>query len=272
MKGDNMDILKRSLAPITEQAWHEIEKEAKSVLTNNLSARKFVDVIGPKGFDFTAFGLGRLHVPAEQPYEGVSYGVHQVQPLIEIRVPFELNIWELDNIVRGAKDIDLTPLTEAAKKAANFEDQVIYHGFEQGNIKGLANSTAYPLVELSLDGEGILEGVSKAVLILKDEAIEGPYTMIVGHKVWQTLNVYSSGYPIRKNIEKLIGGPVIYSPVVESNYLVPSDADSLQLIIGQDFSVGYETNTSRTVRLYITESFTFRVLDPRYVLHFGVKG
>lgn len=266
-----MDILKRSLAPITEQAWEKIEKEAKSVLTNNLSARKFVDVIGPKGFDYTVVGLGRLHVPAEQPYEGVSFGIQQTQPLIEIRVPFELNIWELDNIVRGAKDIDLSPVTEAAKKAANFEDQVIYHGFEPGNIDGLAKSSGYSLLELGLDAEEFLEGISQAVLKLKDEAIDGPYTMVVGQKVWQTLNVYSTGYPIRKNVEKLLGGPVIYSPVVDNCYLVPSDADSLQLTIGQDFSVGYETHTSRTVRLFITESFTFRVLDPRYVLHFKIK-
>src|SRR4029079_16403196 len=128
-----MDILKRSLAPITEQAWKEIEKEAKSVLSNNLSARKFVDIIGPKGFDYAAVGLGRLQVPTEQQFEGVAYGIQQVQPLIEVRVPFELNIWELENIGRGAKDIDLAPLTEAAKRAANFEDQVIYHGFEPGN-------------------------------------------------------------------------------------------------------------------------------------------
>jgi uncharacterized linocin/CFP29 family protein len=266
-----MDILKRSLAPITDQAWKEIEKEAKSVLTNNLSARKFVDVKGPKGFDFAAVGLGRLKVPADQQFPGVSYGIHQVQPMLEVRVPFELNIWELDNIVRGAKDIDLSPLTEAAKKAANFEDQVIYHGFEPGNITGLAHSSGYSLLEIDLNAAGLLEGVSQAVIKLKDEAIDGPYTLVVGQKVWQTLNVYATGYPIRKNVEKLLGGPVIYSPVVDNSYIVPSDADSLQLIIGQDFSIGYETNDSRTVRLFITESFTFRVLDPRYVLHLKIK-
>lgn len=36
---------------------------------------------------------------------------------------FDLDIWELDNEVRGAEDIDLEPLEEAACKIAIFEEQ-----------------------------------------------------------------------------------------------------------------------------------------------------
>lgn len=266
-----MDILKRSLAPITDAAWQEIEKEAYNVLKNNLSARKFVDIVGPKGFNYSAVDLGRLTVPEGQNPNEVNYGIRQVQPLVEIRIPFELNIWEMDNVERGATDIDLSPVTEAVKKAAHFEDQVIYHGFEPGNIQGLSDASNYDIIEIGIDTDSLFQGVSKAVLKFKEEAISGPYTMVVSYELWQALSVYSSRHPIIKDLEKLIGGPVIYGPVIKNAYLVPSNAENLQLIIGQDFSIGYESNTSRTVKLYITESFTFRVLDPRSVIHFIVK-
>lgn len=41
-----MDILKRELAPITLEAWSEIDAQATRSLTATLSARKVVDVTG----------------------------------------------------------------------------------------------------------------------------------------------------------------------------------------------------------------------------------
>ncbi len=118
-----MDILKRSLAPITESAWPEIENRAKTILHANLSARKFVDVTGPYGWDFAAVPAGRLETSANQKNGNVRYGVHIVQPIVETRISFSLDIWELDNIVRGAKDVDFQPLDKAVKESALFEDR-----------------------------------------------------------------------------------------------------------------------------------------------------
>ena len=132
-----MDMLKRSLAPITDEAWAEIQEQAKKTLTSTLTARKFVDVVGPKGWDYTVVPTGRLTVATSQPKDGVKYGIYQAQPLIETRIPFELDIWELDNIARGARDLDLQPVIDAARKAALFEEQAIYHGFKDGAIAGI---------------------------------------------------------------------------------------------------------------------------------------
>jgi uncharacterized linocin/CFP29 family protein len=45
--------------------------------------------------------------------------------LVETRITFELSRWELDNLLRGAKDIELDALEDAAKEIARFEDDVI---------------------------------------------------------------------------------------------------------------------------------------------------
>jgi uncharacterized linocin/CFP29 family protein len=67
-----------------------------------------------------------------------------VQPLIEVRVPFSLAISEMDDIARGLKAPEITALIGAARKAAHFEDKVIYLGFEKGGIKGIFKSSEHP--------------------------------------------------------------------------------------------------------------------------------
>jgi len=111
-----MDILKQSFAPISKEAWEEIYDEAKNTLSATLSARKFVDVEGPKGLDTAAVSIGKLQIPAKQSKDNVQYGIHQLLPLVETRMPFSLNIWELDNLARGSKDVDLDNVHQAAKK------------------------------------------------------------------------------------------------------------------------------------------------------------
>ena len=57
-----MDLLKRSLAPITPEAWEQIDEEAKRVLRLHLAGRKLVDVDGPYGWQHGAVNTGRLDI------------------------------------------------------------------------------------------------------------------------------------------------------------------------------------------------------------------
>jgi len=42
----------------------------------------------------------------------------------------------------------------------------------------------------------------------------------------------------------------------------------LEIILGQDMAVGYDSHSSDKVKLYYTESFTFRILEPAAVIHY----
>ncbi len=105
------DILRRGLAPLADAAWAEIDEEAQRRLHTHLSARFVVDFCGPLGWETAAVNLGRLDVD-KKPVDSVTWGQRAVLPLIEVRVPFTLNQFELDNVVRGAKDADLGALDE----------------------------------------------------------------------------------------------------------------------------------------------------------------
>lgn len=261
-----MDILKRELAPIVSGVWEEIDKRAGEVLKSYLSARKVVNVQGPKGWNYTAIPEGRLEIKDDK--SDVKMGLYKVKPLAEIRIDFELDRWELDNFIRGAKDIDFTELEEAAEKVALFEENAIFNGLEAAGIEGMVNAAAGNAVEFSGSEEGIMEAISKAIVMMQDCYAEKPYTLVVGEKVWNLINSKVEGYPLAKRIEQLIGGDIVFSHVVEDAILLPYDSENLEMTIGRDFSIGYCEHDTKKVKLFIGESFTFRVLDPRVIVNF----
>jgi uncharacterized linocin/CFP29 family protein len=90
------------MAPISDKAWAEIDNQAQRTLKGNLSARKVVDFSGPHGLELGAVNLGLLKLPEGDNARTAPWGLRQVLPLVEVRIPFTLKIWELDNVDRGA--------------------------------------------------------------------------------------------------------------------------------------------------------------------------
>lgn len=264
-----MDFLKRNLAPLTDEAWEEIESRAKEVFETQLSARKVVHVEGPKGPDYTALTQGRL-TNIEGEKGEVCTGIYEVKPLVETRITFELSRWEMDNVVRGAKDIDLSPLEDAVKKAALFEENALYNGHVSSGIKGLQNITTNEIIPFGNNGLDIMESIAQATLVLKEAFTEKPYTLVVSKEAWKRINREVQGYPLSKRIEALLGGGIVYSDVIEGALLLPYNHDDIEMTIGRDFSIGYESSNKENVQLFITESFTFRVLDPALIVKFSI--
>jgi uncharacterized linocin/CFP29 family protein len=263
----SMDILRRSLAPITDAAWAEINDNAQEVLKANLSARKIVDVSGPHGLDHAAVNLGRLDVPTKGGKGPVRYGIHKVLPLVEARAAFEVGVWELDNAARGARDIELDDLRRAARDLAKFEEEAIYQGFRDGGIVGLLKASEHEPVSIPASPDALPEGVGTALLKLRYAGVEGPYALAVGAALYRLLEAgCEGGYPISRRVEEQVGGPVILAPYLEGGVLASTRGGDFELTVGQDVAIGYESHDSKKARLYLTESFTFRVLAPEAVV------
>lgn len=76
------------------------------------------------------------------------------------------------------------------------------------------------------------------------------------------------GYPLRKQVENVIGGEIILAHGIESAMLVSGRGGDFRLTVGQDLAIGYESHNNAKVQLYFTESFTFQVLDPAALMVF----
>ena len=268
-----MDILKRELAPIPVGAWAEIDAQATRSLKAMLSGRKALDVTGPMGTEFPGVPEGRLTYPPKQPKGGLTYGIRTVHHIVEVRVPFELDIDEMDNVVRGAKDVDLSKLEEAARNTALFEEKVIYHGLPEANIKGLKVCAGNECLTIGSKPEQLLEGIAEGVTTFTSRSIDGPYSFIVGPKLWSRMSAHVQGYPVKMQAESILGGPVLLSPYLSADFeneafMLTKRGGDFELILGQDLAIGYESHSQTKVKLYFTESFTFRVLEPAAVMNF----
>jgi uncharacterized linocin/CFP29 family protein len=210
-----------------------------------------------------AVNAGRLASLEQDQAQGIPWGLRQVQPLVEVRIPFFLELMELDNIARGSLDPDLTALEEAARKIAIFEERAIYNGFPGGQIKGLLESVSNKPVDLDKSAENYARNVGEAVKTLKLVGVDGPYALVLGTRAYHALYEVTKGhYPPYRIIHDLIGGEILWSPALDGGVVLSTRGGDFEVTVGQDMSIGYWDHDRKKVEFYITESFTFRVLEP----------
>jgi len=266
-----MDMLKRELAPVSPEAWAEIDTMARETLKASLSGRKFVDVEGPRGLDFACVPLGRLAMPKKREAGAVGYGIHQVLPLVETRMDFALDVWELDNVGRGARDPELEPLVAACRKIAAFEEKAVFDGFAAGSIQGLHALAKARKLSVSLEMNAFLDAVAEGQAMMLKDGIGGPANLVASAHVWKFLAKSGPGGTLRSIVERQIEGRAIYSETVKDAMLVSGRGGDLQLTVGQDLAIGYHGHSSTSVSLFLTESFTFRVITPQAVIGLEIK-
>ncbi|MEN6505067.1 MAG: family 1 encapsulin nanocompartment shell protein [Planctomycetaceae bacterium] len=254
-------ILKREFAPISDLAWNWIDSEAQRTLKQNLAARKVVDFSGPHGWELAAINLGRLENVKK---DNVPWGIRQVQPLVETRIPFTLAQFELDNLTRGAKDVDNQPIIDAVEKAARFEDTAVFTGFDAGAIKGIVKTAAHDAIALG-EPAAMASAVGQAVKTLITADVGGPYTLVLGQDEYFALLAAASKAPVPpyETVKQILQGEIVMSRVLKGGLVVSKRGGDFELTVGADYAIGYSQHDSKNVELFITESFTFRVIDPR---------
>ncbi|HEY2430637.1 MAG TPA: family 1 encapsulin nanocompartment shell protein [Acidimicrobiales bacterium] len=259
------DHLRRAHAPVTDQAWAQIDAEAARTLRHVLAARALVDFEGPKGWEYSAHSCGKVADLGAGPQEGVSAAARQVLPLVELRTPFTMSLAELDTIDRGNQAAELDAVTDAANRAGLAEDRTVFHGFAGGGITGIAEAGGYDAVSLSEDYSRYPSSVAKAVAMLRMAGIGGPYGIALGPRCYTGVveTTEHGGYPLLEHIKLILGGPVVWAPGVDGAVVLSMRGGDFALIVGEDFSVGYAGSDGDTVELFLEESMTFEVREPR---------
>jgi uncharacterized linocin/CFP29 family protein len=210
-----MGHLHRDLAPISAEAWEQIEEEAKRTLKATLAARKLVDFDGPKGWRKTAVGTGRAELLNPPPREGVEAKVRKVLPLIELRVPFELSREELDAVDRGSENPDLDPVIQAARQIALSEDGAVFHGYAPASISGICEEAPGGPIPITKNYEDYPVAVAQALTRLRNAGVDGPYAIALGPQCYTGLtDATKGGYPVIQHVRRLVSGPIVYAPAV----------------------------------------------------------
>jgi uncharacterized linocin/CFP29 family protein len=255
-----MNNLHRELAPISDAAWSEIEEEASRTIKRYLAARRVVDVEGPGGMALSAVGTGHLRSVAA-PGEGITARQRQVKPLVELRVPFELDREQIDDVERGSEDSDWQPVKDAAKLLAFAEDRAIFDGYAAAGIGGIREGTSNPILTLPADVKAYPDAIAHALSQLKMEGVNGPYSVVLGADAYTKLSESSDhGYPVMRHIKELVDGEIIWAPAIMGAFVLTTRGGDFAMYLGEDISIGYLSHDEKKVRLYLEESFTFLLL------------
>jgi uncharacterized linocin/CFP29 family protein len=259
-----MNHLLRGHAPLTDSNWKLLDDEARERLAGPLAARRLVDFIGPQGWQHSATNLGRV-----EPVEGAEAGVtalrRRVLPLLEVRVDFTVARAEMRADDRGAVDVDLESLDNAAHQIAVCENSAVFNGWAKAGIQGLVESSPFESEPLGTDADAYPRSVARAVEGLREAGVEGPYGLALGPdeyiKVIETAE--HGGYPLFDHLGKILdGGPIVWAPGLSGAVVVSLRGGDFLFESGQDLSIGYDRHDADEVHLYLEESFSFVVATP----------
>lgn len=258
-----MNHLRRELAPITETAWEQVDDEASRRLRTYLAARRLVDFSGPHGWEHAVVLTGGAEPLPAAPGPGVAARLRRVQPLVELRVTFELDRAELDDADRGNPAIDLGPLAAACRQLALAENAAVFHGYAAAGIKGITEASSHSLSPVGTDWTRYPGAVASAVARLRGTGVGGPYGLALGDEAWLGVSeTIEGGYPLAEHLAHITGGPIVWAPGAAGGILISQRGGDFVLDCGEDLSIGYLDHDRNTVTLYLEESFTFRVLEP----------
>ena len=255
-----MNNLHRELAPISDQAWAEIEEEASRTLKRYLAGRRVVDVQGPAGSALAAVGTGHQKAIAA-PGQGVLARQREAKALVELRVPFVLDRDAIDDVERGSNDSDWQPVKDAARQIAFAEDGAIFDGYDAAGIQGIRQGTSNPVMALPADVRDYPNAIAQALNQLRLVGVDGPYCVVLGADSYTALQESSDeGYPVLAHIKRLIDSDIVWAPAISGAFVLSTRGGDFDLHIGQDVSIGYASHTETTVTLYLQATFTFLLL------------
>jgi uncharacterized linocin/CFP29 family protein len=255
-----MNNLHRELAPISDAAWAEIEEETSRTLKRYLAARRVVDVQGPGGIALSAVGTGHLRNIAATG-DGILARQRDVKALVELRVPFDLDRQQIDDVERGAEDSDWQPAKDAARLLAFAEDRAIFDGYPAAGIEGIRQGTSNPVMTLPADVTDYPDAIAQALSQLRLVGVNGPYSALLSADAYTALaETRDHGYPVLEHIKRIVDGEIIWAPAIAGAFVMTTRGGDFGFHIGQDISIGYLSHTDTAVRLYLQETFTFLLL------------
>ena len=106
--------------------------------------------------------------------------------------------------------------------------------------------------------------MARGVNALRQAGIDGPYGLAICPDMYTSIveSTEYGGHLLFDHLRKILGGPLVWAPGIEGGVVLSLRGGDFQIECGQDLSIGYLDHDADVVRLYLEESFNFRVLEP----------
>jgi uncharacterized linocin/CFP29 family protein len=255
-----MNNLHRELAPISDDAWEQIEAEVARTFKRSVAGRRVVDVKEAGGVALSGVGTGH-QTSIASAQKNVAAKLYDVRQLVQLTVPFTLQRESIDSVERGSNDGDWQPAKTAASELAIAEDSAIFDGFAAAGIVGIREASSNEPTDLPADVADYPAAISQALEKLRLAGVDGPYSVLLGADAYTALAEASDqGYPVIQHIKRIVSGDLVWAPALQGGCVLSTRGGDYELHIGQDLSIGYLSHTDTTVQLYLRETLTFLML------------
>jgi uncharacterized linocin/CFP29 family protein len=268
-----MDHLRRSRAPLPEEAWKQLDEAVAAAARHLMAARRIATFDGPKGWDHVASRQGTVR--ACPTTEGrASLCLPDVALLAEIRVDFSLSWDALEAFQRGAPALDTAAAEAAGREAALAEDRLAFYGEPTGT--GFLQSPESPRVDVAdwAKGGALVADLLRAVETLDGTGIPGPYEVVLppaGYYAYFRA-VGDGGYPSARQLRPVLAGVHRSSVLRGAGAVFSTRGGDFILTVGGDLSVGYRHHDRDGVHLVGVETVTAQALAPQAVCLLRAKG
>ena len=131
-------------------------------------------------------------------------------------------------------------------------------------MTGITEVSSHPAIPRSADFDEYPSHVAKAVELLLQSGVAGPYGVALGTEDYTGVieTAEHGGYPLFDHLRKILNGPIVWSPGVHGAVVLSQRGGDFLFESGQDLAVGYDSHDREAVHLYLEESFSFRVATP----------
>ncbi|MGH7057222.1 MAG: family 1 encapsulin nanocompartment shell protein [Gammaproteobacteria bacterium] len=260
-----MDYLNRHLAPFSEETWRRIDGAAVSAASEDLTARRFLDVDGPYGVGLTALELGAEDFCRQpEPDEaGAVISNMRALPVPLIRKTFKLSVRRIVAAEELGAPLDLTAAEEAGQAVAAREEEFIYAGSKEAGLEGLLGISGAAKVragDWKTAGQA-LKDMLKAVAALEKNGFLGPYALAVPLKQYNLLfHRYEGSDVLQLEHLKRLCEKGVFKAEIDRPVLVDSNVG--HIVVGQDLRCGYSGTDGIHYQLFANESVVLKVEEP----------
>lgn len=246
------DYLLRDAAPFGPEAWAKIDEMVVTVVTKNLTGRRFLALVGPLGW-----GVEQAPLFSFEEADGAAVASDTVgyATLQELSAEFLLKAKHLSMAGASPFGLDLGAVAIAATKLAQAEEQAVLGGL----IK--AAGARAPLGNWDEIG-GPFQAIASAQAAMRANGYDGPFALVLSPAMYARLvSLMSQGRREIELVKKLVEEGIFQSTALADNQalLLSPQPWNMDLVVGQDVVTAYLGNEGLDHRFRVFETLALRV-------------
>ncbi len=257
-----MKFLNRETSPIAAAVWAQIDSVFFPLLSQRLKLRSLVGFT-PVPFETDAIATGDLTPLISS--DNLTVSAREPIRMVEIQYDFDLPKSVVEAFKRDKPDFDDSIFKHVSNRFSGVENSLILDGVSEAGINGILKKIPRKPIHAK-NTKGLIDAVASMLAAFGGEFIQGPYKLVLSTTTLIKMVTESEGgVSVKSRLETLLGADffIVCENIGDDKILALSQrGGDFILYNGLDVSIGYTGEKKESYTLFMSESCTFRILNP----------